>query len=157
MFKRTYAIDALEPELQRLSDDDLRSRAGALREKAQNGAPIDSLLEPSFALVREAAIRTIGQRHYPVQMIGGMVLHRGRIAEMKTGEGKTLVVTLPAFLNALTGKGVHVVTVNEYLAEFHSRWMGKIFRFLGFEVGLILAQMQPDLKKKAYNADITYG
>jgi len=157
MMAQTRMIDALEPELQTLSDDGLRSRAGELRTRAQNGEKLDSLLVPAFALVREAGIRTLGQRHYPVQMVGGMVMHQGDIAEMRTGEGKTLVSTLPGFLNALPGQGVHIVTVNEYLVERDSEWMGKIYRFLGLEVGQILSRMEPAARKVAYAADITYG
>nr|MDD6334959.1 preprotein translocase subunit SecA [bacterium] len=157
MMERTQLIDKEEGRLQDMSDDGLRSEAGRLRQRAQNGEALDNLLVPAFALVREAAVRTLGQRHYPVQMVGGMVLHQGRIAEMRTGEGKTLSATLPSFLNALPGKGVHIVTVNDYLARRDSEWMGKIHRFLGLEVGLIVHDLDPAARKIAYNADITYG
>ena len=131
-------INALEAEMIPLSDEELRGKTVEFRKRIQNGETLDDLLPEAFAVVREAAKRTLGQRHYDVQLMGGIVLHNGKIAEMKTGEGKTLVATLPVYLNALTGKGVHVVTVNDYLAKRDSEWMGKIYRFLGMEVGVIL-------------------
>src|SRR5262245_60892418 len=134
---RVDAINALEPELEKLSNDELRARTAAFREQLKSGAKLDDLLVPAFATVREAAKRTLGQRHFDVQLIGGMVLHEGNISEMKTGEGKTLVATLPVYLNALAEKGVHVVTVNDYLARRDSEWMGQVYRFLGLTVGVI--------------------
>jgi preprotein translocase subunit SecA len=150
-------IGTFEPELEELGDEELRAKTATFRERLDRGASLDDLLPEAFALVREAARRTIGQRHYDVQLMGGIVLHRGDIAEMKTGEGKTLVATLPAYLNALTGRGVHVVTVNDYLAKRDSEWMGGIYRFLGLDVGLIQASMTPAQRRPAYAADITYG
>jgi len=149
-------VNHLEPELVALADADLRARTGPLRERAERGEPLDELLPEAFALVREAAKRTLGQRHYDVQLMGGIVLHRGNIAEMKTGEGKTLVSTLPSFLNALTGRGVHIVTVNDYLARRDAEWMGEIHRFLGLSVGVILHDLDDLQRKRAYAADITY-
>lgn len=131
-------INELEGSMQALSDEQLRAKTDEFRARLANGETLDSLLPEAFAVVREAAVRTIGQRHYDVQLIGGIVLHQGRIAEMKTGEGKTLVATLPSYLNALEGKGVHVVTVNDYLAARDAAWMGKIHRFLGLTVGCIV-------------------
>src|SRR4026207_2017781 len=129
------AINALEPELERLTDVELRARTADFRKQLADGTPLDDLLVPAFATVRQAAKRTLGQRHFDVQLIGGMVLHQGKISEMKTGEGKTLVATLPVYLNALTGKGVHVVTVNDYLAKRDRDWMAPVFEFLGLKVG----------------------
>jgi len=150
-------INALEPEFAALSDVALRGKTGEFRARLADGASLDSLLPEAFATVREASRRVIGQRHFDVQLLGGMVLHQGRIAEMKTGEGKTLVATLPAYLNALQGKGVHVITVNDYLARLHSEWMGQIYHFLGLEVGLIVHGLDFAARKRAYAADITYG
>jgi preprotein translocase subunit SecA len=150
-------INALEPEISRLSDERLKEKTNELKKKYADGAKLDDLLPEAFAVVREAAKRTLRMRHFDVQLIGGMVLHNGKIAEMKTGEGKTLVATLPAYLNALTGKGVHIVTVNDYLANRDAEWMGKIYRFLGLTVGVNLPNMEPELKRQAYAADITYG
>ncbi|MFQ5514622.1 MAG: preprotein translocase subunit SecA [Myxococcota bacterium] len=150
-------IGALEPEVRKLDADGLRRQAGELRERAEKGEPLDDLLPEAFALVREAAWRTLGQRHYDVQLIGGIVLHRGRIAEMKTGEGKTLVATLPSFLNALTGQGVHIVTVNDYLARRDSEWMGAIHRSLGLEVGCVVHGLNDEERRRAYRAGVTYG
>ncbi len=150
-------INALEPEIQALSDSKLQAKTAEFKQRLEQGAEIDDLLPESFAVVREAAKRVLGQRHYDVQLIGGMVLHQGKIAEMKTGEGKTLVATLPAYLNALTGKGVHVVTVNDYLARRDSEWMGQIYRFLGLSVGLIVHGLSYEARRAAYAADITYG
>ena len=150
-------INALEPETQALGDDAIRARTAAYRERVANGEDLDALLPEAFATCREAALRSLGMRHFDVQLIGGMVLNAGMIAEMKTGEGKTLVATLAGYLNALTGNGVHVVTVNDYLAKRDSEWMGQVYRFLGLEVGIIQAQMDPAKRKPAYTADITYG
>src|SRR6188472_1942890 len=135
---RVDAINALEPEMVKLTDDALRARTEAFKKELADGKTIEDLLVPAFATVREAAKRTLGQRHFDVQLIGGMVLHQGDIAEMKTGEGKTLVATLPVYLNALAGNGVHVVTVNDYLAKRDSEWMGQVYRFLGLTVGVIV-------------------
>ncbi|HEY3119915.1 MAG TPA: preprotein translocase subunit SecA, partial [Vicinamibacteria bacterium] len=150
-------ISALEPSLVPLSDAALQGRTGEFRQRLANGEPLDDLLPEAFALVREAGRRTLNMRHFDVQLIGGIVLHRGTIAEMKTGEGKTLVATLAAYLNALSGKGVHVVTVNDYLAKRDSEWMGRIFRFLGLSVGVIQHDMSDAERQVAYGADITYG
>lgn len=151
------AINNLEPEFQKLSDAELRAETDKFRERIEAGESLDSLLPEAFATVREASVRTLGQRHYDVQLMGGAALHLGNIAEMKTGEGKTLVATAPAYLNALSGKGVHVVTVNDYLAEYQSDLMGRIFRFLGMETGVILANQDPALRRQQYAADVTYG
>src|SRR5213082_2333377 len=150
-------INALEPAMAKLSDPELLGRTSELKKRHADGATLDELLPEAFAVVREAAKRTLRMRHFDVQLIGGMVLHNGKIAEMKTGEGKTLVATLPAYLNALGGKGVHIVTVNDYLARRDAEWMGKIFRFLGLTVGVNLPHMDPQDKRAAYAADITYG
>ena len=151
------AINTLEGELQNLSDEGLRARTETFRKQLAEGTTLDDLLPPAFATVREAAKRTLGQRHFDVQLIGGMVLHQGDIAEMKTGEGKTLVATLPVYLNALTGKGVHVVTVNDYLAKRDADWMGQIYRFLGLTVGCIIHDMSDEDRKVAYAGDVTYA
>ena len=150
-------INALEPGLAKLSDPELRGKTEELRKRHAEGAALDELLPEAFAVVREAAKRSLRMRHFDVQLLGGMVLHYGKIAEMKTGEGKTLVATLPAYLNALTGKSVHIVTVNDYLANRDAEWMGKIYRFLGLTVGVNLPHMEPGDKRRAYAADITYG
>ncbi len=150
-------INDLENKYQKLSDDGLRSALADFRTAAQAGQSLDALLPDVFALVREASKRTLGMRHFDVQLVGGIVLHQGKIAEMRTGEGKTLVATLPCVLNALSGKGVHVVTVNDYLARRDSEWMSQIYNFLGLSVGVVYSQMEEDLKKGAYAADITYG
>jgi preprotein translocase subunit SecA len=150
-------INALEPATQALSDEQLRQKTVEFRERFEKGETLDDLLPEAFAVVREAGYRTLNMRHFDVQLIGGMVLHRGKIAEMKTGEGKTLVATLPAYLNALAGKGVHVVTVNDYLARRDSEWMGRIYRFLGMSVGVIQHDLNDGERQVAYNADITYG
>ncbi len=150
-------INALEPAVEALSDEELRARTPWFRERLEKGESLDDLLPEAFATVREAAKRTLGQRHFDVQLIGGMVLHKGQIAEMKTGEGKTLVATLPVYLNALTGKGVHVVTVNDYLARRDAGWMGEIYRFLGLTVGVIVHGLDDAQRKQAYGADVTYG
>ncbi len=150
-------VNTFEPEVEDLSDEELRAKTAELKQRAGNGEPLDDLLPEAFASVREAARRTIGQRHFDVQLMGGGALHQGNIAEMKTGEGKTLVSTLPGYLNALAGKGVHIVTINDYLAKRDSEWMGGIYRFLGLDVGLIQATMSPAQRRPAYGADITYG
>jgi preprotein translocase subunit SecA len=150
-------INALEPDMARLTDPQLRGKTEELKKRYADGATLDELLPEAFAVVREASKRTLRMRHFDMQLIGGMVLHYGKIAEMKTGEGKTLVATLPAYLNALTGKSVHIVTVNDYLANRDAEWMGKIYRFLGLTVGVNLPHMEPDAKRRAYAADITYG
>ncbi len=154
---RVDAINALEPELEKLSDEALRARTVDFRRQLEEGAELDSLLVPAFATVREAAKRTLGQRHFDVQMIGGMVLHQGKIAEMKTGEGKTLVATLAVYLNALCGNGVHVVTVNDYLAKRDSEWMGQVYRFLGLKVGVIVHGLDDEERREMYACDVTYG
>ncbi len=155
--KTVDKINALEPKMKALTDDDIRDYVKDLKQKAQSGTDLDSLLPETYALVRESAVRVLGQRPFDVQMIGGVVLHQGRIAEMRTGEGKTLTATLPAVLNALTGKGVHIVTVNDYLARFQSEWMGKLYRFMGLSVGLIVHDLDAAERQIAYNSDITYG
>ena len=154
---RVDEINALEPELAGLSDEALRARTDAFKKQLAEGATLDDILAPAFATVREAAKRTLGQRHFDVQLIGGMVLHEGRIAEMKTGEGKTLVATLPVYLNALAGRGVHVVTVNDYLARRDAEWMGQIYKFLGLTVGIIVHGLDDEQRKKEYDSDVTYG
>ncbi|HMN36776.1 MAG TPA: preprotein translocase subunit SecA [Hyphomicrobium sp.] len=154
---RVAAINALEAEVEKLSDEDLRARTADFRERLKNGASLDDILIEAFATVREAAKRTLGQRHFDVQLIGGMVLHHGDIAEMKTGEGKTLVATLPVYLNALAGRGVHVVTVNDYLAKRDAEWMGRVYRFLGLSVGTIIHDMSDEDRKAAYGCDVTYA
>jgi preprotein translocase subunit SecA len=156
-YPRVDAINALEPELIDLTDAELRARTDDFRRQIAEGATLDDLLIPAFATVREAAKRTLGQRHFDVQLIGGMVLHEGKIAEMKTGEGKTLVATLPVYLNALAGKGVHVVTVNDYLAQRDAEWMSAIYKFLGLTVGIIVHGLDDEQRKTAYAADVTYG
>jgi len=151
------AINALEPAMAALPDDALRAKTAELKQKVADGAELDDVLPEAFAVVREAGKRTLNMRHFDVQLIGGIALHNGKIAEMRTGEGKTLVATLPAYLNALTGKGVHVVTVNDYLAQRDADWMGRIYRFLGLTVGVNLSQLPHTEKQAAYGADITYG
>ena len=150
-------INSLEDEISKLSDQELRAKTDYFKEQLKNGKTLDDILPEAFAVVREAAKRVLGMRHFDVQLIGGIILHQGRIAEMKTGEGKTLVATLPVYLNALEGKGVHVITVNDYLAKRDSEWMGKLYKFLGLSVGLVIAGMEPKEKQAAYNADVTYG
>ena len=157
MEKLVERINGMEPAMQALSDDELRAKTDEFRKRHANGESLDALLPEAYAVVREASVRVIGQRHFDVQVIGGISLHEGKIAEMKTGEGKTLAATLPAYLNALTGRGVHVVTVNDYLARFHSEWMGQIYRFLGLQVGLILQGLSPVERKLAYACDVIYG
>ena len=159
--KKIYPIAdkvmALEDEYRKLTDEQLRGKTAEFKERYQNGEDLDKLLPEAFATMREASDRVLGMRHYRVQVIGGIVLHQGRIAEMKTGEGKTLMATLPAYLNALTGKGVHIVTVNDYLAKRDSEWMGKVYRYLGLSTGLVIHAVAPQDRKAMYEADITYG
>ena len=150
-------INSLEEEMSKLSDSELRSKTDYFKEQLKQGKTLDDILPEAFAVVREASKRVLGMRHFDVQLIGGIILHQGRIAEMKTGEGKTLVATLPVYLNALEGKGVHVITVNDYLAKRDSEWMGKLYKYLGLSVGLVIAGMEPSEKQAAYNADVTYG
>src|ERR1700682_5852586 len=154
---RVDAINALEPEIAALSDEALKARTAEFRKQLTDGKTLDDILVPAFATVREAAKRTLGQRHFDVQLIGGMVLHEGDIAEMKTGEGKTLVATLAVYLNALAGRGVHVVTVNDYLARRDAEWMGQIYSFLGLTTGVIVHGLDDEQRKAAYACDITYG
>ena len=148
---------ALEEEYSKLTDEQLQAKTPEFKERLENGASLDDILPEAFAACREAAWRVLGMKHYPVQILGGIILHQGRIAEMKTGEGKTLVAILPAYLNALSGEGVHIVTVNDYLAKRDSEWMGKIYRFMGLTVGLIIHEKTNDERKEAYAADITFG
>ena len=150
-------INSLEPEMEKLTDSELVAKTPYFKEQLKNGKTLDDILPEAFAVVREASKRVLGMRHFDVQLIGGIILHQGRIAEMKTGEGKTLVATLPVYLNALTGEGVHVITVNDYLAKRDSEWMGNLYRFLGLSVGLVIAGMNPAEKKAAYACDVTYG
>ena len=150
-------INGMEEEISKLSDSELRAKTEYFKEQLKNGKTLDDILPEAFAVVREASKRVLGMRHFDVQLIGGIILHQGRIAEMKTGEGKTLVATLPVYLNALEGKGVHVITVNDYLAKRDSEWMGKLYKFLGLSVGLVIAGMEPKEKQEAYNSDVTYG
>ena len=159
--KRIYPIvdkiEALRPTMQALTDEELRAKTKEYKDRYNGGESLDSILPEAFATVREAAKRSLGMEHHRVQLIGGIILHQGRIAEMKTGEGKTLVAVMPAYLNAITGNGVHIVTVNDYLARRDSEWMGKLYRYLGLSVGLICHDLDNDGRKKAYAADITYG
>ena len=150
-------INSLEPEIEKLTDEELKAKTPYFKEQLEKGKSLDDILPEAFAVVREASKRVLGMRHFDVQLIGGIILHQGRIAEMKTGEGKTLVATLPAYLNALTEKGVHVITANDYLAKRDSEWMGKLYNFLGLSVGLVISGMKPNEKKEAYACDITYG
>src|ERR1700754_210122 len=151
------AINDLEPQLKALSDSDLAAKTVEFKQRIANGAGLDDILIEAFAVCREAGRRVLNMRHFDVQLIGGITLHRGRIAEMKTGEGKTLVATLPSYLNALAGKGVHIVTVTDYLARRDAEWMGRIHRSLGLNVGVVIPQMDPAEKQQSYQADITYG
>ena len=151
------AINELEPAIRQLSDIDLAAKTIEFKERLAQGASLDDLLVEAFAVVREGGRRVLNMRHFDVQLIGGMVLHKGKIAEMKTGEGKTLVATLPCYLNALSGKGVHVVTVNDYLAKRDSEWMGRLYKFLGLHVGVIVHDLSEEERKTAYFSDITYG
>ena len=157
MRKSVERINALEPDMEKLSDDELRAKTDEFRARLKEGQSLDDLLPEAFATVREAAKRVLGMRHFDVQMIGGMVMHDGKIAEMKTGEGKTLVATLAVYLNALPGEGVHVVTVNDYLARRDANWMGRVYRFLGLTVGVVASGQPQEEKREAYQADITYG
>ena len=157
MGARALKISALEPQIHALSDADLRAKTAEFKDRIAQGASLDDLMEEAFAVVREAARRTLGQRHYDVQLVGGMVLHQGGIAEMRTGEGKTLVATAPVYLNALSGKGVHVITVNDYLAHRDADWMGQVYRFLGLSVGVIVHGLSQGERQAAYQSDITYG
>ena len=150
-------INGMEEEMSKLKDSELRAKTDYFKKQLQEGKTLDDILPEAFAVVREASKRVLGMRHFDVQLIGGIILHQGRIAEMKTGEGKTLVATLPVYLNALEGQGVHVITVNDYLAKRDSEWMGKLYKFLGLSVGLVIAGMEPKEKQEAYNADVTYG
>src|SRR5690349_21014041 len=150
-------VNALEPSIQVLSDAQLRDKTTEFRQRFANGETLDDLLPEAFAVVREAGRRVLNMRHFDVQLIGGMVLHQGMISEMKTGEGKTLVATLPVYLNALSGRGVHVVTVNDYLAKRDSEWMGKLYQFLGLTVGVIVHDLDDEERREAYAADVTYG
>ena len=149
-------IESFDEPMQKLSDEELRNKTAEFKERLSNGETLDDLLPEAYAVVREASARTIGLKHYRVQLIGGIILHQGRIAEMRTGEGKTLVSTLPAYLNALEGKGVHIVTVNDYLATRDAEWMGKVHNFLGVTVGVVTNEMENDERRAAYNCDITY-
>ena len=148
---------ALEPEMADLTDEELKAKTDEFKERIVDGETVDDLLYEAFAVAREASYRVLGQKHYLVQVMGGAALHFGGVAEMRTGEGKTLTCVLPAYLNALEGKGVHVVTVNDYLAKRDAEWMGRVHRFLGLKVGVILSNMTPEERKTAYDADITYG
>ena len=155
--KNVAVINAFEEQMQALTDSELQAKTSTFRERLQNGATLDELLPETFAVVREASVRMLGLRHFDVQLIGSMVLHEGKIAEMRTGEGKTLVATLAAYLNALTGKAVHLITVNDYLAKRDAAWMGPIYNFLGLTVGVIVAGQSYEEKKEAYTKDIVYG
>src|SRR6266480_4096429 len=157
MLPTVAAINELEPQFRQLSDIDLAAKTIEFKEKIAQGATLDDLLIEAFAVVREAGRRFLNMRHFDVQLIGGITLHRGKVAEMKTGEGKTLVATLPVYLNALSGRGVHVVTVNDYLAKRDSEWMGKLYRFLGLTVGVIVHDLDDEERRAAYAADVTYG
>ena len=157
MYNSVAKINAIEPDLEKLSDEALQAKTAEFKQRVEKGASLDELLPEAFATVREASRRIMGMRHYDVQLIGGMVLHEGKIAEMRTGEGKTLMSTLPAYLNALSGKGVHVVTVNDYLARRDAEWMGRLYGYLGLNVGVVVSEMSHEAKQEAYAADITYG
>ena len=150
-------IEGMEPEMEKLSDEELKAKTPEFKKRLEAGETLDDILPEAYAVVREASRRTIGLRHFRVQLIGGVILHQGRITEMRTGEGKTLVSTRPAYLNALEGKGVHIVTVNDYLAKRDAEWMGQIHQFLGLTVGVILNSMDNDERREAYNCDITYA
>src|SRR5437016_3009176 len=154
---RVAEINALEKELEGLTDEALRARSKDFKKQLAEGKTLDDILVPAFATCREASKRTLGQRHFDVQLIGGMILHEGRISEMKTGEGKTLVATLPVYLNACAGRGVHVVTVNDYLAKRDAEWMGQIYGFLGLKVGVIVHGLDDEQRKQAYDCDVTYA
>ncbi|MEO1614159.1 MAG: preprotein translocase subunit SecA, partial [Pseudomonadota bacterium] len=155
--KTVDAINALEPDFEKLSDDELKAKTPEFKERLEKGETLDQLLPEAFATVRETSKRVMGMRPFDVQLIGGMMLHQGKISEMKTGEGKTLMATLPVYLNALEGKGVHVVTVNDYLARRDAQWMGQIYGWLGMSVGVIVPNMDERSRQQAYAADITYA
>ena len=157
MQKTVVRINSLEPEISALSDEALSAKTAEFRERLDGGEALEDLLPEAFAVVREVGKRALDMRHFDVQLIGGMVLHEGNIAEMRTGEGKTLVATLSAYLNALSGRGVHIVTVNDYLARRDAEWMGKIYEFLGMRVGVVVPGLAQDERRAAYAADITYG
>ena len=150
-------IEDLDKDMAKLSDEELKSKTVEFKERLNNGETLDDILPEAYAVVREASSRVLGMKHFRVQLMGGIILHQGRISEMKTGEGKTLVATLPAYLNGLTGKGVHIVTVNDYLAKRDKEWMGKVYEFLGLTVGCIVHGLTNTQRKEAYNCDITYG
>ena len=154
---RVQRINALESQLKSLSDEDFKTKTKEFQDRVAKGEGLDQILEEAFAVCREASIRTLKMRHFDVQMIGGIVLHEGRIAEMRTGEGKTLTATLPVYLNALSGKGVHVVTVNDYLAKRDAEWMGQLYEFLGLSTGVIVHGLSDEQRRNAYASDITYG
>lgn len=154
---RAQKISLLEPKYKAMSDEELRGQTQIFKDRIAKGASLDSLMDEAFAVVREAAWRSIGQRHYDVQLVGGMILHKGGIAEMRTGEGKTLVATAPVYLNALSGNGVHLITVNDYLAKRDADFMGRVYRFLGLTTGVIVNGLSQAQRKQAYNADVTYG
>jgi preprotein translocase subunit SecA len=156
-WEKVQAINALEPQISALTDAELRAKTDYFRQQLQAGQTLDAILAEAFAVVREAGKRALNMRHFDVQLLGGIILHEGRIAEMKTGEGKTLVATLPVYLNALLGQGVQVVTVNDYLAQRDAEWMGQIYKFLGLSVGVIVANLDFEQRQAAYRADITYG
>ncbi|MDE6967027.1 MAG: preprotein translocase subunit SecA, partial [Clostridia bacterium] len=155
--KKANEIEALEDEYRALSEEALKAKTTEFKERLANGESLDSLLVEAYATVREASDRVLGLRHFHVQLMGGIALHQGRIAQMATGEGKTLVATLPAYLNALTGEGMHIVTVNDYLAKRDAEWMGKVYKYLGLTVGVVVPQMPSELKQVAYNSDIIYA
>ena len=155
--KMALKVESLEPQYAAMSDAELKSQTGILKERLAKGETLDDILYDAFAALREASMRVLGMKHFHVQIVGGICLHQGRIAEMRTGEGKTLVSTLPAYLNALAGKGVHIVTVNDYLAKRDAEWMGKVHKFMGLTVGVVVPGMDDNAKREAYNADITYG
>ncbi len=158
IMKQVEVIDALEPQMKALSDNELRAKTDEFKSRLASGETLDDILNEAFAVVREAAVRTLGMRHYPVQLLGGIVLHGGRIAEMRTGEGKTLTATCPVYLNALEGKGAHVITVNDYLARRDRDWMGKLYSFLGLTVGCVVHGVRGGQERvDAYKADITFG
>jgi preprotein translocase subunit SecA len=157
MLKEVDQVNVLEEKMQSLSDEQLKEKTVELKQRYEDGTSLDDLLYEAFAVVREASQRVLGMRHFDTQLIGGMVLHQGKISEMKTGEGKTLMATLAAYLNAVSGKGVHVVTVNDYLAKRDAAWMGQLYNFLGLSVGVILSELPPEERQAAYAADITYG
>ena len=152
--KKASEIEALEEEYKALTEEQLKGKTAELKERLANGESLDDILVDAFATVREASVRVIGLRHFHVQLMGGIALHQGRIAQMATGEGKTLVATLPAYLNALSGEGMHIVTVNDYLAKRDAEWMGKVYKYLGLTVGVVVPQMSQEAKQAAYNSDI---